>query len=109
MPPTKSDTLDANELGMRGKDQGLGGFPGPIQVSAKLAHRFCPELYARLEKLLRSDGDKGMKWLQKEFENLIVGRNSNFNTDELDDEDLEKLGGLEYVLHLGYWSPGGSE
>ncbi|CAL1696758.1 unnamed protein product [Somion occarium] len=102
MPPTKSDTLDANELGMRGKDQGLGGFPGPIQVSAKLAHRFCPELYARLEKLLRSDGDKGMKWLQKEFENLIVGRNSNFNTDELDDEDLEKLGGLEALRLLSY-------
>jgi hypothetical protein len=27
---------------------------------------------------------------------LVVGRNSRFFTEELDDEDLEKIGGVEY-------------
>ncbi|KAK7687989.1 hypothetical protein QCA50_008359 [Cerrena zonata] len=98
MAPVIPDKMDAsNELGLRGKDQGNGGFPGPIQVSMKFARRYFPKMAERLENLLKSTGGgKSMKQLQNQFSSLIIGRNSHFNTDELTDEELEELGGLEY-------------
>lgn len=39
---------------------------------------------------------KSLQWLSEEFSRLTIYRNSDFDTDELDDEELERLGGLEY-------------
>lgn len=101
MAPIIPDKTDyANEIGLRGKDQGNGGFPGPIQVSAKFARRYFPTLMRHLDNFSKSNGGKSWETLQNEFKNLVIGRNSNFNTDELSDEELEKLGGLELVFAI---------
>jgi hypothetical protein len=36
------------------------------------------------------------KWMPHTLASLVVGRNSRFFTEELDDEDLEQIGGVEY-------------
>jgi hypothetical protein len=36
------------------------------------------------------------RWMPDTLASLVVGRNSRFFTEELDDEDLEKIGGVEY-------------
>ena len=57
-------------------------------------------MFQRLEGFLKVKDGKSTKQLPNEFSNLIIGRNSNFNTDELTDEELEKLGGLESVFAI---------
>ncbi|TCD68599.1 low affinity potassium transporter [Steccherinum ochraceum] len=87
------------QLGLRAKDQGQGGFPGPIQISQKVAQTFLPRLTRILKERwaahTKSDKAKFGR-LSERFSNLIIGRNSDFNTEELTDEELEELGGLEY-------------
>lgn len=88
-------------LGQREKDHGQGGFPGPIQLSQMVARRYVPQLYSGLKGLfgeIRRRDKKRVERLQDEFNKLIIGRNSDFNTEELSDEELEELGGLECVL-----------
>lgn len=41
---------------------------------------------------------KHVKWLSDTLSDLVIGRNGEFNTEELTDEQLEELGGIEYVL-----------
>ena len=104
-PSYLSDGQQAH-LGQRGKDQGHGGFPGPIQLSQKVAQRFLPRLYGGLKELLaahRRSDKKRFERLQEQFNNLIIGRNSDFNTEELTDEELEELGGLECVFIMSPW------
>jgi len=36
------------------------------------------------------------RWMPDTLASLVVGRNSRFFTEELDDEDLELIGGVEY-------------
>jgi hypothetical protein len=51
-----------------------------------------------------ADGD-GAKWLS--FDGLFVGRNSDFRTDSLTDEQLAEIGGVEYraLQFLAYLIP----
>ncbi|RPD81556.1 TrkH-domain-containing protein [Lentinus tigrinus ALCF2SS1-7] len=86
-------------LGQRDKDQGLGGFPGPVQLGRRLARRYFPDAYRRLQMLGRADDParkQSLKWIGESLKDLVIGRNSEFNTDELSDEQLEELGGIEY-------------
>ncbi|KAI0757447.1 TrkH-domain-containing protein [Daedaleopsis nitida] len=86
-------------LGQRGKDQGLGGFPGPFQLGQRLARKYFPRAYRKMTMMppLSQPGkEKKMKWLPEGLAELVIGRNSEFNTDELSDEQLEALGGIEY-------------
>ncbi|KAI0761664.1 TrkH-domain-containing protein [Trametes elegans] len=85
-------------LGQRNKDQGLGGFPGPVDLSKRLALRLFPRLVKRLQEMSmrRRSSSKDMKWLSDSLKDLVIGRNSDFYTDELTDEQLEELGGIEY-------------
>lgn len=102
-PSYTSDPNASPQIGQRPKDQGLGGFPGPIQISETVARRFLPRLHARLGEwfVTSNKGDnKTFQRLTEEFSNLIIGRNSDFNTDDLTDDELEELGGLEYVTTL---------
>ncbi|KAI0078494.1 TrkH-domain-containing protein [Panus rudis PR-1116 ss-1] len=103
LPPKIYDNT-AEDLGLRPKDQGLGGFPGPIQLMERFVkHRF-PSLYERVVNLASEPvwmqnpkkESKSIRKLKEDFEHLIIGRNSWFNTDELTDEELERLGGIEY-------------
>ncbi|TBU58845.1 TrkH-domain-containing protein [Dichomitus squalens] len=86
-------------LGQREKDQGLGGFPGPFILGRRLARRYFPTLYRKLSTLVHVEprpARKGkLKWLSEGLSDLVIGRNSEFNTDELSDEQLEELGGIE--------------
>jgi hypothetical protein len=36
------------------------------------------------------------RWMPEKLGGLIIGRNSRFFSEELDDEDLEQLGGVEF-------------
>ncbi|KAI0344047.1 TrkH-domain-containing protein [Trametopsis cervina] len=94
-------TADHNTFGQRGKDQGLGGFPGPVQLLQWTTKRYFPALDRFVRRVFTAPtmgwkNDKSFKWLHGEFSNLIINRNSDFDTEELDDEELERLGGLEY-------------
>jgi hypothetical protein len=36
------------------------------------------------------------RWMPDTLQHLVVGRNSRFFTEELDDDELEDIGGVEY-------------
>jgi hypothetical protein len=94
------------------KHSDLGGFPGLATLAKNFAQRMLPRMYRKLEhkltlpysmtlnaqhtlqepKLVRDP--QTASWLK--FNGLIVGRNSFFHTDSLTDEQLEKIGGVEY-------------
>ena len=95
--------IDRHVLGQRDKDQGLGGFPGPFQLGRRLARRYFPEAYKRMMLLGRADDParkQKLKWLTDSLKDLAIGRNSEFNTEELNDDQLEELGGIECVRVL---------
>lgn len=87
-------------IGQRGKDQGLGGFPGPYQLTVKISRKFFPRVHRWLVRIMTQPNHakkgKSLQWLSEEFSRLTIYRNSDFDTDELDDDELERLGGLEY-------------
>jgi hypothetical protein len=93
-------------LGQRGKDQDLGGFPGPIQLSQKFTRYYFPRFYNFVGRIFSEQqrdwkNDKTFNRLGIKFQKLTIYRNSDFNTEELDDDELEQLGGIEYVnIHM---------
>ena len=101
MVPPKEVYLPSNPaIGQRNKDQGLGGFPGPVQLSIRLTKKYFPALHARLVRVFSADHPQrknSQKWLafSEGLKDLVIGRNSDFNTEELSDDQLEELGGIE--------------
>lgn len=92
----------SHQVGQREKDQGLGGFPGPFKLMKRIIRYYAPGAYGKVGRTLtimptqtidRAVDEK--RWLPAGMTELIIGRNSDFNTDELTDEQLEELGGLE--------------
>lgn len=79
--------------------QGFGGFPGPAKLVSRVVKIAAPRTYQNLERsmtvttmtTLQADS---VPWLN--FSGLVVGRNSDFRTDSLTDEQLEDIGGAEY-------------
>ncbi|KAK1220584.1 hypothetical protein PQX77_016636 [Marasmius sp. AFHP31] len=98
-----------NTLTNAKKYQDNGGFPGPIELVNRLIQRMAPRTYIKLERTLTIpytqtlEGGKS-KWLNFD---LDVGRNSNFRIDELTDDQLEEIGGVEYMAlrYLSYLVP----
>ncbi|ESK82474.1 potassium transporter [Moniliophthora roreri MCA 2997] len=91
------------------KYQGLGGFPGPIELAQMAAKRFAPKTYRKMERKLTMPYTTTLEknrtpWLNFD---LIVGRNSDFHTETLTDAQLEKIGGTEYIAlrYLSYLVP----
>lgn len=100
------------------RHSGFGGFPTPIQLVQKLIpSRTKMSLHRTLTRpahmtVLTSthgelqDGEDGnwsdsirnqvAAWMPEELSGLVVGRNSRFYTEELGDDQLEQLGGVEY-------------
>ncbi|TEB33688.1 TrkH-domain-containing protein [Coprinellus micaceus] len=81
------------------KERGVGGFPGPINLVNRLAQRAAPRMYNKLERKMtitsyRTLDENKTSWLN--FSGLVVGRNSDFRTETLSDEQVEDLGGAEY-------------
>lgn len=75
------------------KDQDMGGFPGPIDLFLGSTDR----TWNRIATYWQSYGQhRYLSWLPDSIDGLIIGRNSEFYTDGLTDEQLEHLGGIEY-------------
>lgn len=104
---------------IKSRDAGLGGLPGPINLLSKFAKSVTPTRVKRRVKraftapppttlVPTSTMDEGfgvtrkVKYLTSAVVN--VGRNSRFNLEELSDEQLEEVGGVEYraLRVLGY-------
>lgn len=65
-----------------------------------LCRKYFPRAYRWIRRMMTqplADSGKGksLQWLGEEFSRLVILRNSDFDTDELDDDELEQLGGLE--------------
>jgi len=79
----------------------MGGFPGPIEIFQRLAHTAAlgsiERAWNKVAAYGRNHGRRRyLSWLPGSIDGLIVGRNSEFFTDQLTDEQLEHLGGIEY-------------
>lgn len=92
------------------KYKGDGGFPGPVQLTRKALHLAVPTAMRKLERKLtlphvQTLEEQKVPWLN--FNGLVVGRNSDFQTETLTDEQLEDIGGAEYraLRYLSYLVP----
>ncbi|KAF4611734.1 hypothetical protein D9613_003643 [Agrocybe pediades] len=89
------------------KYQGLGGFPGPTQLLSQVIKITAPHAFNKLERTMTIQSmttlqSSKVPWLN--FSGLVVGRNSDFHTESLTDEQLEDIGGAEYrALNLLSW------
>ncbi|WWC68336.1 uncharacterized protein I206_102261 [Kwoniella pini CBS 10737] len=115
------------------KNTGMGGFPTPFELIKnhllpasttqklgrpvkKLELITNPTFYQDEEKRSssaeyhRGTGEEESwtamvaKWMPETLSGLVIGRNSRFWTEELDDDELEQIGGVEYraLRLLGY-------
>ena len=91
------------------KDRDFGGFPGPINIIARLINKFAPRFRKKLDRSMTMPythtytsapggtigevGSSGKPAPYISFD-AIVGRNSVFK--DLSDDQLEELGGAEY-------------
>ena len=90
----------------------MGGFPGPIELFRRLVHTntfgFIGRTWSTMVTRWRIHRQRHyLSWLPDSIDRLIIGRNSEFYTDELTDEQLEHLGGIEYraLRFLSYFVP----
>jgi len=79
----------------------MGGFPGPIELFQQFVRTGAFGPIERAWNRIAAYGRKQrqnryLSWLPSSIDGLIVGRNSEFYTDQLTDEQLERLGGIEY-------------
>lgn len=77
----------------------FGGFPGPVQLLRRAFKRAAPSTFQKFERTLTLPykttlEGRNTPWFS--FETLVVGRNSDFRTETLSDEEVEELGGVEY-------------
>ncbi|KDR65851.1 hypothetical protein GALMADRAFT_162346 [Galerina marginata CBS 339.88] len=97
------------------KYTGLGGFPGPTHLLASVLKHTAPRAYRKMERsmtlLSRTttlEADK-TAWLDFDLSGsgLVVGRNSDFRTETLSDEEVEGVGGAEFraLRMLGWLVP----
>lgn len=75
-----------------------GGFPGPVTLFKKFFKRATPNTYKKIERKMTISKETTLEgsntpWLSFD---LSLFRNSDFNTEELSDEQLAELGGVEY-------------
>ena len=95
----------------KAKYQGLGGFPGPSFLAQQVLRITAPHAYPKIQRKLERTWtlpsvttlqSENVPWLN--FNGLVVGRNSDFRTETLTDEQLEDIGGAEYrALRLLSW------
>lgn len=68
-----------------------------MELAKRFLQWYSPKLYKRLTKLTvrTRTASKDMKWFSENLKGLVIGRNGDFYTEELSDEQLEELGGIE--------------
>ncbi|KAF8647560.1 hypothetical protein AX16_006617 [Volvariella volvacea WC 439] len=80
------------------KYEDFGGFPGIAQLAAGALKVTAPHTYRKIQRKAsvmvpaKIEAEK-TSWLNFD---MLTGRNSDFHTDELSDEELEDIGGVEY-------------
>jgi len=89
----------------------FGGFPGPFQLAQRVAKRLAPNAYRKIERKMTMPYTRTIEgahtpWLTVDAA-ITVGRNSDFHTETLEDEVIEKIGGAEYkaLRWLSYLVP----
>jgi hypothetical protein len=93
----------------------FGGFPGPREVISRLLHRFLPALHRRLARTITMPRTTTITSMRRNTESAravpyvsfdaTVGPNSTF--EELTEEQLEELGGVEFrALNALLWIVG---
>ncbi|KAF9528793.1 cation transport protein-domain-containing protein [Crepidotus variabilis] len=97
-------TTNHTEVTHTSKYDNMGGFPGPAALVQSVVRITAPHAYRNFGKIGRKltmtrsvqtvQGSK-VPWLS-DITELIIGRNSNFRTDTLTDDQLEQIGGAEY-------------
>ncbi|TFK62975.1 TrkH-domain-containing protein [Pluteus cervinus] len=80
------------------KYEGYGGFPGVANFATSALKIAMPETYRKVQRQLTLPQTQTIEaqntpWL--DFD-LVSGRNSDFHTEELTDEQVEAIGGAEY-------------
>ncbi|KAG5654350.1 hypothetical protein H0H81_004304 [Sphagnurus paluster] len=90
--------------GVANKYQGLGGFPGPIELAQKATKYLAPEAYKSMSRSLTMQTSGT---IELDDDTVIrTGRNSYFRTDTMSEDDIEKIGGTEYEeKSLGIFEP----
>ncbi|KAF9007033.1 potassium transporter [Cyathus striatus] len=96
LTPERDPTVPGSEASRKYQD--LGGFPGPFQLIDRIFKRTAPRAYLNFERkmtlpIVSTQEEKKTPWLNFD---LLVGRNSDFHTETLSDEQVEKIGGAEY-------------
>ncbi|KAF8153943.1 potassium transporter [Crassisporium funariophilum] len=81
------------------KYQGLGGFPSVVDLVGQSIKIVAPNTYRRVQRKMTMPtvttlDETKTPWLN--ISGLVVGRNSDFHTETLTDEELEDVGGAEY-------------
>jgi hypothetical protein len=99
----------------RGTNENFGGFPGPRAIISRLIRRFLPGVHRHLTRTLtmprtttitsmRGNTERARPVPYVSFD-AVVGHNSSF--EELTDEQLEELGGVEFrALNALLWIVG---
>ena len=114
-PPTIPGSPTSPTSRHSNKYQGMGGFPGPAHLLHTVVRITAPHAYAHVERKLNRTmtmptvttiESANVPWL-KNLNKLVVGRNSDFRTEGLSDEELEDIGGAEYraLRLLSYFVP----
>ncbi|KAG5646890.1 hypothetical protein DXG03_001966 [Asterophora parasitica] len=79
--------------GAQAKHQGLGGFPGPLELIHKAVKSFTPKTY---RKIYRTMTLQTMNTVEVAGVKAVrTGRNSDIDMWSLPDEEVEKLAGLD--------------
>ncbi|KAF5353410.1 hypothetical protein D9756_007889 [Leucocoprinus leucothites] len=80
------------------KYHGFGEFPGPFQIMQRLARRAAPRTYQKLQRSMTMPSSQTLEGRTTSYLDfdLKTGRNSDFYTETLSEDELEKLGGTEY-------------
>lgn len=123
--PTRAPTVHLPSPSVQ-HQSGMGGFGVSTQIARRLAqllpHRQIhngPAVLTREKPYSPDDGSsvssassvsiahRVARWLPEGMEHLIIGRNGRFYTEELEDEELEIIGGVEYraLRFLSYFVP----
>lgn len=70
-----------------------------MSLAKRFLQWYSPKLYKRLTKITVREraASKELRWLGDNLKDMVIGRNSDFHTEELSDEQLEELGGIELV------------
>ncbi len=115
-PLYRSETMHTfRSTAHRETNVSFGGFPGPREIIFRFIHRFMPGLHRRLAHTITMPRTTTITSMRGNMEraravpyvsfNAVVGHNSTF--EELTEEQLEELGGVEFrALNALLWIVG---